>query len=292
MGNDKVLVTGGCGFIGKHLCKRLVEMGKDVTVLDIAVPQNGTDNGCNMVKGDIRDTSLVEKLMRNVDTVYHLAAVTTFQECLDDPDKALHVNVYGTATLLQAAVRQVVGSFVFFSSASVYSGNKNPVKREDMPLAPTSLYGKTKLMGERLCESIGMRHGTPCAVLRPFNVYGDGGRGVINKFAGAVKGDRCIVIRGGGSQTRDYIHVDDVVQAAVANGEGRYLGAFNVGTGKGNSILELKAMVEQLSGVTLSVKWLPREPWDLRELIADVNKGILPSTTSLGNGLSTLLGQK
>lgn len=291
MANGKVLITGGCGFIGEHLRRKLVEIGKDVTVLDIVAPQNSNVDGCKMVKGDIRDTSLVERLMQDVDTVYHLAAVTTFDECRDDPEKALNINAHGTATVLQEAIQHGVGSFVFFSSASVYSGNKKPAKCERMTLKPQSIYGITKLMGEKLCEDAVARYGLSCTILRPFNVYGERGRGVINRFADAVRKDKHITIYGDGDQTRDYVHVDDVVKVAIAVGERQLPEAYNVGTGGRCNLLEIKAMMEQISGVTFTVEWKPQEPWDLQELIADTRKvkEILPTTTPLVEGLTSLL---
>lgn len=295
MGNDKVLITGGCGFIGTHLCKRLVETGKDVTVLDISVPRELRANGYKVAEGDIRDNSLVGTLMKEVDTVYHLGAVTTFEECRDNPNEALSVNAHGTATVLQEAIRHGVSSFVFFSSASVYSGNKKPVKCEWMKLRPKSIYGITKLMGEKLCEEASVKHGLSCTILRPFNVYGENGRGVINRFADSVRRDKHITIYGDGNQTRDYIHVDDIVKAATVTRERRLSGVYNVGTGGKCNLLELKAIVEQISGATLAVEWQPREPWDLQELIADTDKirEILPAAIPLVDGITSLLeGEK
>jgi UDP-glucose 4-epimerase len=266
-------------------------MGKAVTVLDIVAPQNGNIDGCRVVKGDIRDADLVRRLIQGIDAVYHLAAVTTFHECRDYPNKALHANAYGASTVIQEAAKCDVSSFVLFSSASVYSGSKKPVKCEGMPLAPKSIYGITKLMGEILCSDIGTKNGLPCTILRPFNVYGERGRGVINKFADATKGDKRITIYGDGSQVRDYIHVDDVVRMAVAAGEGRMSGVYNVGTGGRCSLLTLKETVESVSGVTLTVERQPREPWDMQELVADTKKAkeILPTTIPLVEGITALL---
>jgi len=294
MGNEKVLITGGLGFIGKHLCRRLVEMGKDVTVLDISVPWNLHTNGYKVVEGDIRDSSLVGVLMKGVDTVYHLAGRTEFADCRDDPKRALSVNTYGTMAVLKGVMKHDVGNLVFFSSASVYSGNKEPVKHERMRLRPQSIYAITKLMGEKLCEEAGVKHGLSCTILRPFNVYGKRGRGVINVFTRAIGKDGNIIIHGDGSQVRDYIHVDDVVRAAVAIGEGRLSGVYNVGTGGRCSLLELKEMMERISGVAFKVEWRPREPWDLQELIADTDKirEILPTTIPLEEGLTDLLERK
>jgi len=294
MGNEKVLITGGCGFIGGHLCKKLVEMGKDVTVLDIIAPRNIGTNAHMTVKGSICNANLVGKLLENVDTVYHLAGVTEFADCRDDPNKALDVNAYGTKTVLEEAVKHGVGSLISFSSASVYSGNKESVKHERMRLKPNSVYAITKLMGEKLCEEASTKHGLSCTVLRPFNVYGERGRGVINVFTRAIGKDRNIIIHGDGSQVRDYIHVDDIVKTAVAIGEGRLSGVYNVGTGGRCSLLELKEMMERISGVAFTVEWRPREPWDLQELIADTDKirEILPTTIPLEDGLTDLLERK
>lgn len=291
MGNDKVLITGGCGFIGKHLCRRLVETGKDVTVLDIAAPQDGNINGCEVVRGDIGDRVLVGKLMWGVDTVYHLAAVTTFHECQEDPRAAFHVNVRNTALLLRETLSHNVSNFVFFSSTSVYSGNREPVKHEEMKLEPQSTYGLTKMQGEELCLCA-RKFGLPCASLRLFNVYGEGGRGVINKFISAARGDRRITVYGDGSQVRDYVYVDDVVRATIAAGEGRLSGVYNVGTGRGSSVLRLKRMIEQAEGITFEAEERPRNEWDVQETVADVGKmarDLLATPTTLEAGLPDLL---
>src|SRR4030042_6923275 len=100
MGNNKVLITGGCGVIGKHLRRKLVASGKDVMVLDIAAPQDGDVSGYERIRGDICDSDLVGRLMRNVNSVYHLAALSTFRECQDDPMKALRMNVLGADPVL------------------------------------------------------------------------------------------------------------------------------------------------------------------------------------------------
>jgi len=291
MENGKVLITGGCGFIGRHLRRKLVEMGKNVAVLDTSVPWMGYANGYKIVEGDIRDSALVGRWMERTETVYHLAAVTEFDECRDNPLKALDVNAQGTATVLQKAIQHGVGNIVYFSSASVYSGNREPVKHEGMTLDPQSIYGITKLMGERLCEEAEEKYGLTCASLRLLNVYGEGGRGVINKFAAAVRGDKHITIYGDGSQVRDYIHVDDVVKAVIAIGEGRLPGAYNIGTGEGHDVLELREMIEKISGVSFTVERQPKRSWDMPELIADTGKirEILPTTIPLEKGLVALL---
>ena len=291
MGNGKVLVTGGCGFIGPYLCKKLMEMGKHVVSLDIIAGQSSTADGPETVKGDIRDRDLISGLLADVDTVYHLAGMTEFADCRDDPRRAFDVNARGTTVMLQEAVKHGVGNFVFFSSASVYSGNKEPAKHEGMKLTPNSIYSITKLMGERLCGDIGMKHGLPCASLRLFNVYGKRGRGVINLFARALKADKHIVIYGDGNQIRDYIHVDDVVKATIAIGERRLSGAYNIGTGNRCVLIELKKMMEEISGETFKVEWQPRRAWDLQEHIADTRKikEILPTTIPLEDGLRALL---
>jgi UDP-glucose 4-epimerase len=291
METEKVLVTGGCGFVGAHLSRRLLELGKEVTVLDTSVPRQPPINSLKIVEGDIRDSELVEKLMSGVKTVYHLAGVTEFDDCRVDPLRAHQVNVHGTETILQKAVMKRVASVVSFSSSSVYADDGKFVKREDMVPAPSSDYGITKLLGEELCRRAHLRDGIPCIVLRPFNIYGEQGRGVINIFSKALKEDGRITIYGDGSQARDYVHVDDVVRAAIALGEAGLSGIYNIGTGVRCELLELKGIMEQISGTTFTIEWQPPRPWDLQEIIADDRriKEILPTTVPLVDGLTALL---
>lgn len=290
MEHDKVLVTGGCGFVGKHLCRRLSDAGRQVTALDVK-PQE--IEGVEVVKGDICDAALVGKLLQDTRAVYHLAAVTTFEECRDNPSRAMHVNVYGTQLLLKAASNAQVKRFIFFSAAGVYGETKEAIKHEKMTLSPPSVYGSSKLTGELLCRAYNAQSGPLCVCLRLFNVYGPSGRGVINRFLKAAASHKKVIIYGDGDQVRDYIHVDDVVRATIALGSRRLTGAYNIGTGKGHSVNYVKSVIEKAAGVTLVADFLPRNAWDLRAAIAATGKAakLMGQTITLEEGIKRTLDE-
>lgn len=282
---NKVLVTGGCGFIGKQLCPRLLEMGNHVVILD----KNPCDiSGVDVVEGNIQNIALVGKLLEDVTTVYHLAAVTTFHECQDKPDNAFEVNVYGTRTLLQQAVNSNVKRFVFFSAAAIYAGNRGDIKYEDVKPSPISIYGETKRSGELLCQYYHAKYGLSYVNLRLFNVYGHNGRGVINKFIEASKNHKPIIIYGDGTQVRDFIYVNDVVRFAIEMGDNILTGEYNVGTGIGYNILQVKTLVEKASGMLLEVIYEPRNNWDIQIAIANMDRAgyLMPDKISLEQGVN------
>jgi UDP-glucose 4-epimerase len=307
---SKVLVTGGAGFIGSHLVDRLVKEGYDVRVLDDLstgklknIQTHLTTGNIEFVKGDIRDASLVIENVKDVNFVFHLAAMTSVPFSVLHPDIVYDVNLLGTLNLIQASVKEGVDRFVFVSSCAVCGDPKVLPVTETVEPCPISPYAESKLLGERYCLGFCQRQFLPAVILRFFNVYGprqglNDYSGVITRFADRVRQKEPLVVYGDGSQTRDFVNVIDIVEALLAaikkdNVKGEI---FNVGTGKPTSITELAEAVLKLTGTDLVVCYKTPRAGDIKYSYADISKaqkllGYEPSV-SLHNGLQTLLEER
>ena len=228
----KVLVTGGAGFIGSHLLKRLNPDYFNVLVLDdlSTGKLSNVPLHANFLRGNITDYNVCLKATENIETVIHLAALISVTESMIYPEKYEYVNSRGTENMLYASKFNKVKRFIFISSAACYF--------------PKSIYALTKLKGEELCQKSGLN----AICMRVFNVYGPGQKkeyaGVISKFIECRKNHTPPVIYGDGSKTRDFIYVDDVVGAITKSLYGFDSGGFyDVGTGIGTSINELAKMI-------------------------------------------------
>ncbi|MEM0118879.1 MAG: SDR family NAD(P)-dependent oxidoreductase [Thermofilaceae archaeon] len=252
----KVLVTGGAGFIGSHLVRRLVQSGYEVVVFDNFSTGSSENLGelmgdIEVIEGDVRDREAVEAVAQQADGVVHLAALIDVAESLQKPFLYLDVNVRGTLNVLEAARR--AGVFVFASSAAVYG---NPVRLpidEEHPLQPLSPYGASKVAGEALVSAYAHIHGFRPVVLRLFNVYGPkqskAYAGVVVEFIKRIQRGEPPVIFGDGAQTRDLVFIDDVVEYFVrALALERVRGVYNIGSGKPISVLELAEIVARVLG--------------------------------------------
>ena len=266
-GFSKVLVTGGAGFIGSHLVHRLLARGYSVVVLDNFrsgriedIRECLKDENFKLVKGDVCDGKIVKNAMEEADAVVHLAALIDVEECVNNPMETHHVNVDGTLNVLSEAVRSGVKKFLFASSTAVYGeGNPLPLK-EDYPLKPISPYAASKAAAEHYCEVFHRCYRLPTVILRFFNVYGfrreyDSYSGVITAFVNNALEDKPLVIFGDGEQTRDFVHVEDVVSSTIlalkgANSVGEIL---NVCTGKPTSVNDLAQTVKEVAGKNLQI---------------------------------------
>ena len=285
-GFSRVLVTGGAGFIGSHLVDELVKMGYEVSVIDdlstgkIENLQRHLDGKVKFFKGDIRDGQLVDELVGGVDAVIHLAAISSVSFSVENPVLTNDVNVNGTLNLLNACVNAGVQRFIFISSCAVYGEPCYLPVNEKHPVKPLSPYAASKVAAEESCEVFRKAYGLDTVVLRLFNVYGSRQRkedtysGVITRFAANLVYGKPLLIYGDGSQTRDFIHVDDVVEAVrLVLESGDVAGeTFNVGSGKPTSINELAKLLTEGSGGGVEMVYEERRVGDLEQSYADIVK--------------------
>jgi len=277
----RILVTGGAGFIGSHLVKALVKAGHSVRILDnfsTGSLENLGDiaGSVELVVGDVRSYDVVEKAVKGVDAVIHLAALIDVAESIEKPDLYFDVNARGTYNIAKAC--KGVSVLVFASSCAVYG---EPVKlpvAEDHPIAPKSPYAATKVAGEAFIQAYSNLYDYRYAILRLFNVYGPkqskAYAGVIIEFIKRVSRGEPPIIFGDGEQTRDFIHVGDVVSAVmrVLTNEKAW-GVFNIGSGKPVTINQLaKLILKLMNREDLEPVYAPPRPGDIRHSVADIAK--------------------
>ena len=274
----KVLVTGGAGFIGSHIAEYLVQRGDDVTVLD-NLNTGKKDNlakindKINFVNGDIRDYKLLEKLVNDTSSVFHEAALASVQQSFNMKDEYFDVNVNGTENILKLG-KEYGFKIVYASSSSVYGNPKKiPIKEGD-DRKPINPYAQTKLEGEYLAKKYS-EIGVSVIGLRYFNVFGHRQSkeyaGVIKLFLEKIKQKMPPKINGDGLQTRDFVHIDDIVKANILAMDSDIKHEFfNVGTGNSISILDLANVVINASGLSLEPIHGPELSGDVRATQGDI----------------------
>ena len=256
----RVLVTGGAGFIGSHLVDALIENNYSVAILDnfstgkeANIERHLSSSGVHLIRGDVRKPEDVRTAIDNADIIVHLAALIDTENSMGNPLDVNEVNIGGTLNLLHEAANRKIRRFIFASSTAVYGRAGELPIREDSPARPISPYAVTKLAGEEYCDMYARTFGLDTLSLRLFNVYGP--RQSKNNYAGvitiflerAVRG-LAPKIYGNGEQTRDFIHVRDVVTAFVsAIQKNNAMSPINVGTGISTRIIDLAEMVIELS---------------------------------------------
>mgnify|MGYP001594090619 CR=1 FL=1 len=260
----KILVTGGAGFIGSYLTKRLVELKHEVIVVDSFESGNYKNlrtihNKINICKGNILDTTLVSKVISQIDVIFHLAAKTTVSQSNGNKELYNLVNTEGTQLLLNQAKRCGVKKFIFASSAAIY-GNQDDISLcESVKPKPISPLGTSKLNAEKHCV-VYRNKGLDVIILRFFNVYGYGQNpnfsGAISNLVKCIHANKTFSIYGDGEQTRDFVYIDDVVNACIQcltiKTNKNYI--FNIASGTGLSINKLKNMTEELTKKNIKVQ--------------------------------------
>lgn len=279
----RILITGGAGFIGSHLAERLVAAGAQVTVLDNLSTGNIDNlgsvlNRLTFIEGDIRDKSSLMLALQDQELVFHLAASVSVQESMERPRPTFEVNTVGTLNLLEAARLSLAPRIIFSSSAAVY-GNQSGMCRETDPIEPISMYGASKLSAEMYCQLYAKQYQVPAICLRYFNVFGprqqaqSPSAGVVARFTYALARDQEIVVYGDGEQTRDFIPVEQVVEANLFCAmlpTSRLQGQpVNIGFGAPRSINQLLAQLCEHLGKEAKISYLSARPGDIRHSVAD-----------------------
>jgi len=279
----KFLVTGGAGFIGRHLVAKLLHDQHEITIFDNFSSSSKNDithlleDGVGLVTGDILDYDLLLKSMPNYDFVIHLAAQTSVSQSVANPKTTADIIVDGTVNVLKSCVKTNVKNIIFSSSAAVYGNSINTLLAENAQLSPLSSYGASKLVAEYNLLAFSKLFGLNCISLRLFNVYGNGQSseaGVIRKFLKNISKDEPIEIFGDGVQTRDFVHVSDVIQAfycAIRNIEAKRGEVYNIGSGSATSINELASLLISSKGKDLQVIHKPALEGEIKDSKADIS---------------------
>ena len=303
---SRYLVTGGAGFIGSHLCDALIARGDEVRVLDDLSTghQSNLPSGIELTIGDIADPDTALRLTEGIDGCFHLAAIASVERGITDWLGTHRVNLTGTITMLDALRRHGVKTpFVYASSAAVYGDSQTIPIRETARCRPLSAYGADKYGCELHALTASHVHGIPTVWLRFYNVYGPRQdpkspySGVISIFCERIRNGTPVMIYGDGEQTRDFVHVSDVVAALLAGMRLRpdTASVFNVCTGQATSILDLARAIGDLAVKNPDVRHQPPRAGEIRESLGDATEMRavlgLREMVSLRDGLATVLAQ-
>ncbi len=269
----RVLVTGGCGFIGANLVPLLLERGVEVRVYD-NLSNGGRDRvpDAEVVEGDVRDGDALAAAAAGVDAVIHLAAAGNVPDSVKDPVTNFEINGRGTLLALQAAARADAGRFVFASTGGALIGNAPPPVDETSVPRPISPYGASKLCGEGYCHAFAGSQGLRTVSLRFANVYGprsERKKGAITAFIQRALRGEPLVIYGDGRATRDFIYVDDLCQGIVLGLEHPDArGVFHLASERETAIAELAGLVVEATGADVPVDHLPPRPGEVERNFA------------------------
>ncbi|MGB9933845.1 NAD-dependent epimerase/dehydratase family protein [Haloarcula amylolytica] len=294
-----VLVTGGAGFIGSHIADMVVDHA-DVRILDdlSSGSRDHVPDQATLIEGDIRDEDTVERAMDGIDFLFHEAGLVSVPESLERPMDCHEINGTATVRLLEAG-RRNDSRVVIASSAAIYGHPGHVPVPEDASKDPQSPYGIEKLSADHYVQTYAAQYDLDAVALRYFNVYGprqSGGQysGVISAFVDQARSGGPITVEGDGEQTRDFIHVDDVVDAnlraaTIDSAET----AFNVGTGTSVTINELAETVRDIVDADVPITHVDPRPGDIRHSKADISRARreldFDPTIQLADGLPTAL---
>lgn len=300
---QRIVVTGGAGFIGSHVVDALLARGNTVRVIDdFSVGRNENlaeaerNDRCEIIKADVCDRGRMRELTHGFDAIFHMA-IQCLRVSINDPWSNHHVNATGTLSMLDAAKQNSVGMFIYVSSSEVYGTAQSVPMTEDHPKEPITVYGASKLAGELYALAYHRTYGLPVTVVRPFNAYGPRehylGKSaeVIPRFFMQILHGTPITLYGDGAQTRDFTYVDDTVHGIVAASESKELlgGVVNIALGQEISILAIAKKLAAILKKDLKIQRLPDRPGDVRQHYADISKaekllGYAP-TVSIDDGL-------
>jgi len=276
----RILITGGAGFIGSHIVEYF-SGNADVIVLDnlsTGQIENISDFEFKLIEGDIRDESIVESALKNVDVVFHLAALVSVPGSMDDPLRCVDVNVNGLLNILRGSANAGVKKFIFSSSCSVYGNNPTIPKKENMLPEPESPYAVSKIDGEFYSHIFSGNNDMKTVCLRYFNVFGPRQNpnstyaAVVPSFIVNALAGNNLNIYGDGEQTRDFVFVKDVARANVFAMENDIDGIFNVANGCRISVNELAKTIIAITNSASQVNHLAVRSGDVKHSVACTEK--------------------
>ena len=282
----KILVTGGAGFIGSYLCEKYTKNGDTVLCLDNFINGSLTNirhllnyRNFKLINGDIQNYDLLEKIMRDVDVVFHLAAQIHVDRSIVEPKLTYDINVLGTQNILEAARIHDVKRVIHASTSEVYGSAKYSPMDEDHQLLAPHPYGASKIAADRMCYAYINTYGMDICIARPFNIYGprqkdSGYGGAISIFTKRVLSGLPPIIYGDGSQTRDYTFVADIVRAydLILNHNNPIKEPINFGTGAEFKIIDIANKIIQLCDSDLEPVFVEPRPGEVQRLIADTTR--------------------
>jgi len=286
----KILITGGAGFIGSNIAKKLMDRGDKVVIIDnfndyydtklkrdrIKIYLKGYK--FKLYKGDIRDTKLIEKIFKKerIDKVVHLAAMAGVRNSLRDPKLYFDVNVMGSLNLLEAAVRHKIKNFVFASSSSVYGNNKKlPFSESDPVDTPISPYAASKKSDELIAHTYHHIYGLNITALRFFTVYGPWGRPdmALFLFTDAITRGKPIKVFNHGKMSRNFTYVDDIATGTIkVLDKAKGYGVMNIGGDREETLLRYIQVLEKNLGRRAKKRMVPMQPGDVPKTVADIRK--------------------
>ncbi len=276
----KIVVTGGAGFIGSHIAKHWGEKNAEVHVIDNF--RTGSENNLkdipNLIfhRGSITEKKLVKRVIEGAKYVHHLAAMVSVPESIDDPYGCVELNINGLLIILEAAKKFGVEKVVHSSSAAIYGENPESPKSTKMKPEPKSPYGITKLDGEYYLQVYNEQFGVNGIALRYFNVFGpkqdpnSAYAAAIPIFVNKAIQNEDLIIYGDGEQTRDFIYVDDVVEANILAATSKVNGTFNVACGKATSINQIAKKIIEVTNSRSKIVYAKERAGDIKHSLADI----------------------
>lgn len=277
MNSKKIVVTGGAGFLGKHLCRALANAGHSVTVVDLR-----ENREFPTIIADVRDHAQMEEVLQGVDVVFHLAALIEAGESVKFPQKFVDYNITGSVSVMEAMRKNNVKTFVFSSTAAVYGEPERIPIFEDDRTIPINPYGMTKLAIEGLLSSYVESHDFTGVALRYFNLYGpeeahEPETHAIPRFINQIMNEEEVTVWGSGEHKRDYIHISDIVNAhlkalELAQEKPNKYHYFNLSTERPSSVIEIVNHIERIMNKKAQIKNFPARPGDPLVLVADASK--------------------
>ena len=300
------LITGGAGFIGSNLARTLLRKGHKIIVFDNF--SSGSINNLKdfkkqikIVKGDVTNFKALLKTMKGVDYVYHHAALVSVAESMAKPQETHKINLMGTSNVLEAARLCGVKKVLLASSSAVYGNGRKMPYKEDYPTDCRSPYAATKLMGEELLKTYYKSYGLNTVIVRYFNVFGPGQAAnspyaaVIAKFIDNIKKGTPLNINGDGKQTRDFVFIDDVVNATLlVMKKGKSGEIYNIASGKSYTLLTLVSLLENITGKKINRIFKSVRLGDVKKSSANIakikNLGFTPSF-SFENALEVMFNK-